>query len=233
MKSLSQSGQGKWGLLLLLGCLFLVLSGCASVSPAVTPGQMAAEPLTEQTLSAGDVIDIKFLYNPELNDTYRIRPDGHITLPILGEFKAEGKGPAALQQELAKLYASELRKPSISVTVKTLRNNQVYVGGEVNRPGGVEMAGRLTAFEAIGQAGGFRMETANVSQVVVVRSRNGKHYGTVLNFRETLDGKEVKPFYLAAGDTVWVPRTTIAKVNQWIEQHISRMLPRPPPIFIP
>jgi polysaccharide export outer membrane protein len=233
MKPLYKTNKCQWMVFVSVGLMILTAMGCSTISPAVTPQQMAAEPLNEQILSVGDVIDVKFLYNSELNDTQRVRPDGNITLPIIGDVKAEGKGPEALEQELTKLYSAELRKPSVTVTVKSLRNNQVYVGGEVNKPGNIEVPGRITAFEAIGQAGGFKMETANVRQVVVVRSRNGKHYGTAINFRDALDGKEVEPFYLRPSDVVWVPRTTIAKVNQWVDQHINRMLPRPPAIFIP
>jgi polysaccharide export outer membrane protein len=208
----------------------LLFTACAgqSFNPAMTPQQMASESLAEQTLSPGDVVDIKFSYNPELNDTQRIRPDGNITLQIIGDVKAAGLSPEALQEELIKRYTGQLRNPSIIVTVKTLRNNKVYVGGEVMKPGEVEIPGRLTAFEAISQSGGFKTDTAAVQNVVIIRNRNGKQYGTLLNFQKALSGEEVNPFYLRPGDIVYVPQTTIARLNQWVDQHISRMLPRIP-----
>lgn len=208
----------------------LLFTSCAGQSfhPAVTPEQMSSESLTEQVLSPGDVIDIKFSYNPELNDSQRIRPDGNITMQIIGDVKAAGLTPEALQEELTKRYADQLRKPSVIVTVKTLRNNKVYVGGQVNKPGEVEIPGRLTAFEAISQSGGFKTDTAAVQNVVIVRNRNGKQYGTVVNFQKALSGDEVTPFYLRPGDIVYVPQTTIARLNQWVDQHINRMLPRIP-----
>jgi polysaccharide export outer membrane protein len=217
-----------WFMVMLASLLLFTSCAGQSFNPSVTPEQMASESLTEQVLSPGDVIDIKFSYNPELNDSQRIRPDGNITLQIIGDVKAAGLTPEALQEELIKRYADQLRKPNIIVTVKTLRNNKVYVGGEVNRPGEVEIPGRLTAFEAIGQSGGFRTETAAVQNVVIIRNRNGKEYGTMLNFQKVLSGEEVKPFYLRPGDIVYVPQTTIARLNQWVDQHISRMLPRIP-----
>lgn len=228
MKSCSMRSKVEWLGILLTGALLLGVWGCSTIHPAVSPEQMAAEPMTEQVLSPGDVVEIKFTYNPEMNDTQRIRPDGNITLRFIGDVKAQGKEPETLQQELVKLYTPELKNPSLIVTVKSLRNNKVYVGGEVIKPGEVEIPGRLTAFEAISQVGGFKTDTAAVQNVVIIRNRNGKQYGTVVNFQRALSGDEVHPFYLRPGDIVYVPQTTIAKLNQWVDQHISKMLPRLP-----
>jgi polysaccharide export outer membrane protein len=234
MKSFALGNTAAWRAMVVAGAMLLGVWGCSTVhSAAVSPEQMAAEPLTEQTLSPGDVVEIKFTYNPELNDTQRIRPDGYITLRFVGDVKAQGKDPEALQQELVKLYSPELKNPSIIVTVKSLRNNMVFVGGEVNKPGNIEMPGRLSAFEAISQAGGFKMDTAATDSVVVIRSRNGKHYGTILNCKEILEGKATKPFYLRPSDVVFVPQTTIAKVGQWVDQHINRLIPRIPVSMAP
>ena len=119
------------------------------------------------------------------------------------------------------------------MTAKDLRNNKVYVGGEVNKPGQVEVPGSLTALEAIGQAGGFNTTTANVGKVVIIRNRDGKQYGTVVSLKEALSGKETQPFYLRPGDTVYVPQTGIAKVNQWVDQHINKVMPKVPVSFAP
>ena len=232
MKSKILMKEGKQYLPMLAGLLLmLTIFGCASVNPAVTREEMAAEPLTDQVLSAGDVVEIKFLYNQDMNDTQRVRPDGMIRMPLIGEVKAQGKSPDALAKELTALYKDELRKPVVTVTAKTLRNNKVYVGGEVNKPGDIEIPGRLTALEAIGQAGGFRGDSAEPSTVVIIRTRKGKHYGTAINLAEALSGKEMEPFYLRPGDVVYVPKTTIAKVNQWVDQHINRVIPRIPLSF--
>lgn len=213
----------------------LVVIGCGGQAflPAVSPEQMLSEPVNEQVLSVGDVVDIKFLYTPELNDSQRVRPDGTIELQIIGQVTAAGKSVAALQQELNQRYAAELKRPSITVTAKDLQNNKVYIGGQVNSPGQVEVPGRMTALEAIGQAGGFSTATANVGSVVIIRNRGGKQYGTVVDLRKALSGQETQPFYLLPGDTVFVPQTRIAAMNQWVDQHINKMLPRVPLSFAP
>ena len=228
MKMEPVTEKGGWYLLLLIGLLMLTAFGCQTVSPAVTMEEMASEPQTEQVLAPGDVVDVKFLYNPELDDTQRVRPDGKITLKLIGDVAVQGKSLSALQMELNQLYAAEVKKPSVTVTAKTLRNNKVYVGGEVNKPGDIEIPGRLTALEAIGQAGGFKTDTAEPHNVVIIRTRYGKHYGTSIDLAQALNGKEMQPFYLRPGDVVHVPQTTIAKVNQWVDQHINKVLPRVP-----
>lgn len=222
------SEKGGWYLSLLAGLLMIATVGCQTVSPSVSPEQMASEPLNEQVLAAGDVIEVKYLYNSELNDTLRVRPDGMAALQLIGDVQVQGKTPEALQEELNRRYATELKNPSVTVTAKTLRNNKVYVGGEVVKPGEVEIPGQLTAFEAISQTGGFKTETADPSKVVVVRNRGGRQYTTVLNIKDTLSGQDVKPFYLRAGDILYVPQTGIAKVNLWVAQHINNMIPRVP-----
>ena len=213
---------------LVLGLLVLPLAGCASVSPSVSLEQMASEPLNEQVLGVGDVVDVSFLYNPELNSNLRVRPDGNISLKLVGDVKVEGKTREGLEKELVKLYAPELKNPKVTVTVSSLRNNKVYVAGEVVKPGTIDMPGRITLFEAINEAGGFKMETADIRNVMIIRTRNGQHYSALVNFKEIMDGKKVDQFYLRPSDVVFVDSTTIAKANRWVDQHINKMIPRVP-----
>jgi len=214
-------------LLVMAGVLLVVtLIGCQSTPLAVSAIELEPEPAPKVTLAPGDVIDIKFFYTPELNHTQAVRPDGKITLQLIGEVEAEGKTPSELRAELLELYLPHLKKPEVAVIVRSLRNRRVYVGGEVNTPGLIDMPGRLTALEAIMEAGGFNMLTAEVRNVVIIRHKDGRRYGGALDLEEALEGKEVKPFFLEPYDIVYVPQTTIAKVNQWIDQHINKLVPQ-------
>jgi len=189
------------------------------VEPPVTPAKVALGP--------GDAIDIKFFFTPELNDSQTVRPDGKITLQLVGEIVAMGKTPGELRDELRTLYAPQLKNPEITVVIKSQNDRRVYVGGEVKNPRLITMpTGRLDALEAIIQAGGFDTRTACKQNVVIIRHKEGKRYGLALNFEEVLGGKETKPFYLEPNDIVYVPRTTIAQVNQWIDQYINKIVPR-------
>jgi len=99
------------------------------------------------------------------------------------------------------------------------------VTGSVLEPGRIPMERPMTALEAIMSAGGFDAHTAEVRNVVVIRHAEGRRCGFLINFKPVLQGEKGSPFYLKPMDIVYVPRTTITKVNQWIDQHINRMLP--------
>ena len=204
--------------------------GCQTARPAKTPLEMSAEiasaPEPKLILGPGDVVDFKFFYNPELNDSQTVRFDGKISLQLIGEVMAQGKTPMELQEGISKLYASQLRRPEATVIVRSLANRRVYVGGFVRTPGLVEMRTRLTALEAIMQAGGFDMWRAEVKNVVIIRHKDNQRYGCALDFSGELQGKATQPFYLEPMDIVYVPRTTISKVNLWIDQYINQIIPK-------
>jgi len=176
-------------------------------------------------LAPGDVLEVKFFYTPDLNETQTVRPDGKIMLQLIGEVAVEGKSPAELQEELIKLYTPLLKNPEIAVIVQSFYERRVYVGGQVMAPGIVEMPGTMTLLEAIMQAGGFNVKEAEVRNIIVIRHINGQRYGQSINLKPILTGNEVQPFYLVPKDIVYVPQTTIAKVDQWVDQHINKIIP--------
>jgi polysaccharide export outer membrane protein len=109
--------------------------------------------------------------------------------------------------------------------VRSLYERRIYVGGEVNKPGLMEMPGEMTLLEAIMQAGGFNLEKAEVQNIVVARVTDGKQYGYGFDLKDALAGKEVQPFYLKPRDIVYVPRTSIVDANQWISQYLYKLIP--------
>lgn len=227
MKLFYKSKMREYLVMVAVPFLITLSVGCQGVQPALKPSEMQSEPTPKLTLAPGDIIDFKFFYNPELNDTQTVRPDGKIVLQLVGEVMVQGKMPAELRDELVKLYTPELKKPEVAVIVRSLYERKVYVGGEVKAPGLIQIPGRLTALEAIMQAGGFDRRTAKLSNVVIIRHKNGKRYGCALDFKNVIKGaEEVQPFLLEPGDIVYVPRTTIVQLNQWIDQYINRMIPR-------
>ena len=214
-------------LIFIAGMFSLCISiGCQSTSAVRPPQKPEQQPVPEITLGAGDVIDIKFYYTPELNDSQTVRPDGRIVLPWVGEIIVSGKTPNELRNELIKLYAPELRRPQIAVIVRSLFDRRIYVGGAVRTPGFILIPGPMTVLEAIMHAGGFNLETAKVNDVVVIRQKDGKYKGISLDFKKALKGKEVQTFLLGPRDIVYVSRTKITDINQWIDQYINRIVPQ-------
>ncbi len=214
-------------LLFALSVFFLLIPiGCQKkLQPTLTPTEMAAEPPPKLTLGPGDVVDVKFFYAPELNETQTVRPDGKITLQLVGDVDVNGKTPAEVRDSLVQAYSQELKRPEIQVIVRSLNTRRVYVAGEVRTPGLIPVPSHLTALEAVIQAGGFNYLSADPKNIVVIREREGKYYGTVLDYAGTLEGKAGQVFYLQPKDIVYVSSTQISDVNRWIDQYINRMIP--------
>ena len=218
---------------LLLG---MSLSGCQS-SPGDPNGpevqaarllntsEMRTMSPPRMALAPGDVIEIKFFYTPQLNDVQTVRPDGRIALQLVGEVDVQQKTPAEVRRELLELYAPHVEQMEVAVIVRSFWNRRVFVGGQVIMPGIIEMPGEMTVLEAIIQAGGFDMREAEVKNVVVIRHRDGQRYGHAVDLRTAVAGERTEPFLLEPQDIVYVPRTQIAKVNQWIDQHINKIIP--------
>ncbi len=178
------------------------------------------------SLRPGDEVEVRFYYTPELDITQMIRPDGKISLQLIGEIEAKGKKPEQLRSELLKLYVPHLKQPEIAVIVRSLLNRKVYVGGEVVTPGVIEMPGETDVLQAVMQAGGFRLPEAEVKNVIVIRHRDGQRYAYPIDLKNALEGRVSQPFYLQPQDIVYVPRTKITKIDQWVDQHINRIIPQ-------
>ncbi len=175
-------------------------------------------------LLAGDAVEIDFLGAPEHSGEQIIRRDGRISLPLVGDVQAAGKTPTELRRELRELYRPQLQQAEISVVVRS--PDRLYISGQVRRPGIIDMPRPLTVLEAIMEAGGFEERLAEVRTVVVIRRRAGQYFGTAVNLKPALNGMATQALYLEPYDMVYVPRTGIAKANQWVEQWITRMIPR-------
>ena len=176
-------------------------------------------------LKPGDEIELKFYYTPELDVTQVVRPDGKIALQLIGEISVQGKTPAELREELLKLYLPHLKKPEIAVVLRSLQNRRVYVGGQVMAPGVIEMPAEIDVLEAIMEVGGFLLPEAEVKNVIVIRHREDQRYAYSINLENALKGEASQPFYLQPQDIVYVPRTKITMLNQWVDQHINKLIP--------
>jgi protein involved in polysaccharide export with SLBB domain len=206
-------------------CALLLLTGCQSTMPART---VVSPPDDDVVLGAGDTIDIKFFYSPEINDTQTLRPDGKISLPLLGDVAAAGKTPEELARALTALYVPLIERPKLTIIVRHMESRSVYVSGSVLRPGRVEMPARLSLLEAILQSGGFDPATAKLSDVLVLRIENDAQQGFLVDISDAMKGAGGKPFYLHPRDMVYVPQKTIVKIDQWIAQYINGIVPQFP-----
>jgi len=173
-------------------------------------------------LQPRDVLEIRVYNLPELSVSIAIRPDGKVSVPLLNELDAAGRTPAQLAQALTEGYAKEFRNPRVTVIVRSFSNQNVYVGGEVDKPQMIPLTGQVTVLQAILQAGGMKA-TAKEKGVILLRNENGKPQVRQLSINELLKGQPdivLQPF-----DVVYVPKSKVAQVDKWVDQHIRQIVP--------
>ena len=215
----------------LLGAFIASGLGCATVHKGAKPESLPAPDLAheagwEYKIQIGDELDVKFYFNPDLNEHFTVRPDGRISLQLVPEIMAAGLTPRALTDLLKQEYSHELSKPELTVIVRTFSAQKIFVAGEVDKPGEMKMVGHLTALQAVAMAQGFK-DTARQSEVIVIR-RNPDRTPLVIpvNLKHAIDGTDVgQDIALMPYDVVFVPRSTIANVNKFVDQFIRKNIP--------
>jgi polysaccharide export outer membrane protein len=213
--------------------LALAVAGCASAPPvALGPPAPPFVP-AEYVVQAGDTLEIRFPYHPAHDQIgIKVREDGRVMLPLIGEVQAAGLTPPRLGEAIARRYASELRDPEVVVTVQETVQTGVFIGGEVNRPGFVPYRSGLTAVQAVLDAGGFK-DSANREEVVLLqREREDLYRGAKLNLADVIAGDPVKDVGLGPSDVIVVPKSAVAKVNLWVRQYIINNLPFNPSLAL-
>jgi polysaccharide export outer membrane protein len=181
--------------------LTTVLFGCQTVE--YPPAGERITPSTPVRLSPGDVIKVGFSETPELDVTQKIKMDGTVNLPLIGEVKASGKRVLSFQRELASLYSSHLEENEVLVTLESGVAN-VRVSGQVGRPGKLTFDRPTTVLQAIMEAGGATAY-GNLSKVRLIRTVNGRQEAGVLNLRSPISQRTTEGTYVKDGDVIYVP----------------------------
>jgi polysaccharide export outer membrane protein len=207
-------------------CSATNLSGCATYNPKPSASFPEAKQAGDLVLKPGDEIQVLYTYWSDLDVQQQVRPDGKISLKMVGDVDAAGKTPQQLREELHQLYADKLRDPDISVVVAGLGSHRVYVGGEVLQPGLIPINGRLTLLEAVMQAGGPVNRSARLRDVILVREQDGKRYARTYNLKESFANSESESVELQPYDVVYIPRTAIDRLDQWVDQYVNGLIPR-------
>jgi len=193
------------GLISILTFLALAGVGCQTeVNSTTFSGQ--AEVPKHVILASGDVVKLTFSAAPELNQAQKIRVDGKLSLPLVGEVDAAGKTIGQLQGELVQLYKSQLKTPEVTVSLEGSVTT-VTVSGAVAKPARITFERPTTIFQAIMEAGG-PSPYGNLGHVRLVRTVNGVTKSQVFDLHRMLKGAETKPFYVRDGDIIFVPQST-------------------------
>lgn len=178
-------------------------AGCRSASTLSADAMIPSRPVT---LSPGDMVKLTFPGATELNQSQKIRADGTLSLPQIGEVKAAGKSLPQFHSELARLYRSQLRNTDILVTLES-GVMQVYVSGAVHKPGKLSFDRPTTILQVIAEAGGAN-EFGSLKKVRVVRLENGQQQAQTLDLRSAMKGAVTGAFYIRDGDIITIPESS-------------------------
>lgn len=207
----------------LAACCVLGFSGTLRAQAAPSPDSGPTPP-GDYRLQVDDELTVKVFQHSEVNESVRVLPDGTISVPLANRIQAEGLTVDELRAQLTKSYAQYLRNPQVSVIVRTLANRNIFVGGEVVKPGLVPLSGKMTALRAVLQAGGFK-PTAKTDNVYLIRN-DGKNQAIAsrLNLKEVFEKGKADQI-LQSFDVIYVPMSKIARIDQFVDQYLRQAIP--------
>jgi len=171
-------------------------------SPSAS-GQIA--PPSDFVIGESDVLNINVWKEPEISQNVVVRPDGKISLPLIGEVLVSGLTPVQTQSLLANKLQSILTNPQVTVTVTEIRSRVVSITGEVAKPGTYPLLVPTTILQLISSAGGLGT-FANKKGIFLLRTVDGKQQRFPFNYSQVIKGeKPEQNILLHPGDTVVVP----------------------------
>jgi polysaccharide export outer membrane protein len=211
-----------------------VLGGCAQTVSGLPRAPRSAMPqagvapeIPPYRLQVGDVLGVRLLLNPELNEEVTVSPDGRISTVLAEGVVAYGLTPEQLAAELRRDYGRELRSPRLSVEVRSFAPNRIYVAGEVNVPGEFVTVGpNLSVLQALARAGGVKL-SADTDRIFLVRRGPGDVAQVYsVNYRAAIraadPGADVR---LAPFDVVYVPRSGVYEFYTHFNQYLQQFVP--------
>ena len=195
-----------------LALLSTVSIGAAVAQTAPRPEKPAAAPMTqplevpaEYVIGAEDVLGVVFWKDTEMTGDVTVRPDGKITLPLIGDILAAGLSTVALKAEIEKAASKIQQEPSVTVVVRQINSRKVFITGQVTTPGTFPLTGPRTVMQLISVAGGLT-EYADKKNITVIRLENGRQQIFKFNYSDVAKGKNLdQNIVLKPGDTVVVP----------------------------
>jgi polysaccharide export outer membrane protein len=180
--------------------------GAKTIQTAPGPSMEKASPGSDFVIGPDDVLAVNVWKEPEISQTVAVRPDGKISLPLVGEVVASGLTPKQLQHAIGQHLEEYLSDPEVTVIVHEVKSQRVVVVGEVAKPGSYALQTPMTVLDVIAQAGG-PLEYAKVKSICILRTgADGRSARLRFNYKEVISGKNLaQNIKLEAHDTVVVP----------------------------
>jgi polysaccharide biosynthesis/export protein len=148
-----------------------------------------------------DILFIRVWREPDFTLPAAVRPDGKITMPLIGDVQAGDETPMQLTKAITEMLGKYINNPDVNVIVTDVRSKKYYIDGEVNKPGTYLLVTPTTVLEALSNAGGFR-DFANTKKIRILRQGNILHF----NYKEVSRGKNLEQnVKVEPGDHIIVP----------------------------
>jgi polysaccharide export outer membrane protein len=204
---------GKYSMVIFLGLVFLMNGACAARQKAVSQSEHQITEAQEVTLSASgeyvlgaeDVLEILVWRNEALSRTVSIRPDGKISLPIIGDLQAAGLTATQLRDSIKERLQEYKETPEVSVIIREVNSLAVFILGEVARPGKLQLRSETTLLQALSLSGGFT-QYADPDNILLLRRENGGETRIRVRYKDIVSGKNPDGnLLLRRGDTILVP----------------------------
>jgi len=172
-------------------------------APKQPPAARSSQADEEYRIGAGDKLRIEVYRDAQLSQSVQVRPDGKITLPLIGDLAATNCTPIELRDTITRQLKEYMTNPSVTVIVVEATAATAYVLGEVNHPGAVSMqSGPLSVIQALAMAGGLK-DFADTKNIRILRRASASVTSIPFNYKDAIRG--ANPTYLRPGDTVVVP----------------------------
>ena len=206
--------------------------GCARRAPdqqlvaLLPPAPTQAGP--EYRIQAGDELNVRFPFQPDVSEQVPVRPDGRITLATTGEIDVAGLSTEELSRLVVERSSSKLRNPEVVIVVTKIAERKVYVGGEVNRPGYVVLESNMTPLQAVMATGGFK-RTARLDSVLLLTPGPGGRFSAArMNMDQVVNDGVPERVRLHPGDIVFAPKTWIGQMDDDVDLYIRGLIPMLP-----
>jgi polysaccharide biosynthesis/export protein len=153
----------------------------------------------------GDLLSISVWKEPDLQGEVLVTPDGALAFPLVGQVDARGKTVTELQKTITEQLTRYISDPVVTVSVKDIRGNKVYVIGQVNKPGEFIVNPRVDVMQALSMAGGTTA-FASLDDIIILRRTDAKQEALEFNYGDVARGRDLKQnIELRSGDIVVVP----------------------------
>ena len=172
----------------------------ADKPPETAQGTGAAP---DYVIGSDDVLHISVWKEPDFSGPVIVRPDGIITVPVVGDVHVVGMTTTQVQDLLTEKLKAVVTEPQVTVIVRDIKSRKVYLVGKVGRPGAISLGGHETVLQILADAGG-PSQFAKPQKMYVLRTVGDHQKRIQFNYKKVLAGSE-PDLELEIGDIIVVP----------------------------